>query len=196
VEVDQTYLDLGEDGNIATERPLTDEAVVNNSAITNWIMTFLEFYLAYKLASSEEAPQVLLLDRSLLTMVSSLIDDTRRRRIWKASALIGLEIEGETIDEVDIQQPRQLPEAPDHLYPHHYGGPEEAEGALGWPAGSGGVEAFPCLCFSTAQVDVLEEGFKGLVFVLSEEGEVVVERDGVRAWRMWFAGVMLVAWGV
>ena len=64
------------------------------------------------------------------------------------------------------------------------------------PAGSGGVEAFPCLCFSNAQVDVLEEGFKGLVFVLSEEGEVVVERHGARAWRMWFAGVMLVAWGV
>jgi len=102
VEVDQTYLDLGEDGNIATERPLTDEAVVNNSAIANWIMTFSEFYLAYKLASSEEAPQVLLLDRSLLTMVSSLIYDTRRRRIWKASALIGLEIDGETIDENDI----------------------------------------------------------------------------------------------
>jgi len=32
VEVDQTYLDLGEDGNVATERPLTDETVVNNSA--------------------------------------------------------------------------------------------------------------------------------------------------------------------
>jgi len=87
-------------------------------------MTFSEFYLAYKLASSEEAPKVLLFDRSLLTMVSSLVYDTRRRRIWKASALIGLEIDGETIDEVDIQQPRQLPEAPDRLHPHHYEGPE------------------------------------------------------------------------
>jgi len=25
-------------------------------------------------------------------------------------------------------------------------------------------------------------------------GEIEVDRDGARAWRMWFAGVMLVGW--
>ncbi|NVM22574.1 MAG: hypothetical protein HWN68_12445 [Desulfobacterales bacterium] len=102
VEVEQTYLELGENGNLTAEKLLTDEAVINNSTIANWVMTFSEFYLAYKLAGSEEPPQILLLDRSLLTMVSSLIYDTRRRRIWNASAFIGLETDGEKIDENDI----------------------------------------------------------------------------------------------
>jgi len=102
VEVEQTYLELGEGGELTAERPLTDEAVVNNSTVANWIMTLSEFYLAYKLATSEKPPNLILMDRSLLTMVSSLIYDTRKRRIWNASALIGMEIDGQTIDENDI----------------------------------------------------------------------------------------------
>jgi hypothetical protein len=102
VEVEQAYLELGEEGELTAEMPLTDETVVNNSTIANWIMTFSEFYLAYKLATSEEPPNMILMDRSLLTMVSSLIYDTRKRRIWNASALIGMEIDGQTIDENDI----------------------------------------------------------------------------------------------
>ena len=52
--------------------------------------------------------------------------------------------------QVDVECPGQLPEAPDLLHAHHYEGPEEAEGVPGRPAWSGGVEAFPCLCFSKA----------------------------------------------
>jgi hypothetical protein len=107
VEVDESYLKLGEDSKLTVEKPLTDETVVNNSTIANWIMTFSEFYLAYKLATSEEPPKIILLDRSLLTMVSSLIYDTRRRRIWDASALIGLEVNGEKIDVNDVLYNRQ-----------------------------------------------------------------------------------------
>ena len=51
---------------------------------------------------------------------------------------------------VDVEYPRELPEAPDLLHSHYYEGPEEAEGVPGWPAWSGGVEAFPCLCFGNA----------------------------------------------
>ena len=102
VEVDQTYLELGEDGNITAEKTLTDETIINNSTIANWIMTFSEFYLAHKLATQEKDLKILLMDRSLLTMVSSLIYDTRRRKIWDASAFIGLEVDGEKIDQNDI----------------------------------------------------------------------------------------------
>ena len=102
VEVEESYLKLGEDSKLTVEKPLTDDTVVNNSTIANWIMTFSEFYLAYKLATSKEPPKIILLDRSLLTMVSSLIYDTRRRRIWDASALIGLEVNGEKIDANDV----------------------------------------------------------------------------------------------
>lgn len=63
VEVEQTYLELGEGGELTTERPLTDETVVNNATVANWIMTFSEFYLAYKLATSEEPPNIIFLSR-------------------------------------------------------------------------------------------------------------------------------------
>ena len=45
-------------------RPLTDEAVINNASIANWTMTFSEFYLAYRLAKKSDM-KILLLDRSL-----------------------------------------------------------------------------------------------------------------------------------
>ena len=102
VEVDDRYLEAGEGGNLAAEKILDDEAIFNNSEIANWIMTFSEFYLAYKLASSENPPRIIFMDRSLLTMVSSLVYDTRKRRIWRSSALIGLKIGEEVIDEVDL----------------------------------------------------------------------------------------------
>ncbi|MBS7620055.1 hypothetical protein KEJ21_05360, partial [Candidatus Bathyarchaeota archaeon] len=102
VEVDERYLETGEGRSLTADKILDDEAIVNNSEIANWIMTFSEFYLAYKLASSENPPRIIFVDRSLLTMVSSLIYDTRRRKIWRSSALIGLKIGGEEIDEVDL----------------------------------------------------------------------------------------------
>ena len=51
---------------------------------------------------------------------------------------------------VDVEGSGELPEAPDLLHAHYYEGPEEAEGAAGRSAWSGGVEAFSCLCFGNA----------------------------------------------
>ncbi len=101
VGVEQAYMDLAGDGDITVEKPLTDEAVIDNASIANWIMTLSEFYLAYKLAKQNDV-KVLLLDRSLCTMHSSLVYDTRRRRLWNHCAILEYEIKGEKIDHNDL----------------------------------------------------------------------------------------------
>ena len=80
VDIEQAYMELAEDGDVTVERSLTDETVINNSSIANWIMTLSELYLAYKLAKQSDV-RILMLDRSLCTMHSSLVYDTRRRRL-------------------------------------------------------------------------------------------------------------------
>src|SRR5207237_652034 len=94
-EIDQSFIQPGEVSEISLTRPLTDEAIANNSTVANWIMTFSEFYLAYRLAREENGPRILLLDRSLATMLASLIYDTSRRKLWTTNgALFGLDVEG------------------------------------------------------------------------------------------------------
>jgi hypothetical protein len=101
VDVEQAYMELGEGGNVTVDMPLTDEAVINNSSIANWIMTFSEFYLAYKLAKQGDV-KILLLDRSLCNMHGSLVYDTRHRRLWNTCAIIGCEVKGVKVDENDL----------------------------------------------------------------------------------------------
>ncbi|MBO0888332.1 hypothetical protein J2P12_04445 [Candidatus Bathyarchaeota archaeon] len=106
-EIDQSFIQPGEVSEISLTRPLTDEAIANNSTVANWIMTFSEFYLAYRLAREENAPRILLLDRSLATMLASLIYDTSRRKLWKSNgALVGLEVDGLPIDINDLAYAR------------------------------------------------------------------------------------------
>src|SRR3989454_12434870 len=98
-EIDQSFIQPGEVSEISLTRPLTDEAIANNSTVANWIMTFSEFYLAYRLSREEDGPRILLLDRSLATMLASLIYDTSRRKLWKSNgALVGLEFDDVPID--------------------------------------------------------------------------------------------------
>ncbi len=102
-EIDQSFVQPGEASEISLVRPLTDESIANNSTIPAWIMTFSEFYLAYKLASDPDGPQILFLDRSLATTLASLIYDTSRRKLWKSNgALHGMDVDGETLDENDL----------------------------------------------------------------------------------------------
>ena len=106
-EIDQSFIQPGEVSEISLTRPLTDEAIANNSTVANWIMTFSEFYLAYRLAREENPPRILLLDRSLATMLASLIYDTSRRKLWKSNgALVGLDIDGLPIDINDLAYAR------------------------------------------------------------------------------------------
>ncbi len=102
-EIDQSFIQPGESTEISLVRPLTDDSIVNNSTIPTWMMTFSEFYLAYKLATKLGGPQILFLDRSLATTLASLIYDTSRRKLWKSNgALVGFEVEGEKLDEKDL----------------------------------------------------------------------------------------------
>jgi hypothetical protein len=129
-EIDQSFIQPGETSEISLARPLTDEAIVNNSTVANWIMTFSEFYLAYRLARDDNAPRILLLDRSLATMLASLIYDTSRRKLWKSNgALVGLEIDGLTIDINDLAYAR-----------HHLDNP-----ALDLPSPRGDYLRYRCL---------------------------------------------------
>ncbi|HVO36724.1 MAG TPA: hypothetical protein VMT01_00955 [Candidatus Acidoferrum sp.] len=108
-EIDQTFSESVQAGDIDPNKPLTDDSIVNNSTIANWIMTFAEFYLAYKLATdSEQNIRIILLDRSLSIERASLIYDTAKREVWKAkSSLIGYKIGNELIDVNDLTIARQ-----------------------------------------------------------------------------------------
>ncbi|HEX4919729.1 MAG TPA: hypothetical protein VFV92_03215, partial [Candidatus Bathyarchaeia archaeon] len=106
-EIDQSFIQPGETSEISLTRPLTDEAIANNSTVANWIMTFSEFYLAYRLATEQNGPRIILLDRSLATMLASLIYDTSRRKLWKTNgALVGLSIHGVPLDVNDLAYAR------------------------------------------------------------------------------------------
>ncbi len=89
--------------------PLTDESIVSNASIANWIMTFAEYYLAYKLAvDSEQKIDIILMDRSLSIERASLLYDTSRRELWKnKSNIIGYKIDNEPIDVNDLTIGRQ-----------------------------------------------------------------------------------------
>jgi hypothetical protein len=108
-EIDQTFSEPVQSGDINPYRPLTDESIINNATIANWIMTFAEFYLAYKLAvDPKQNTRILLLDRSLSIERASLIYDTAKRDIWKTkSSLIGYEIDDEPIDANELTIARQ-----------------------------------------------------------------------------------------
>jgi hypothetical protein len=102
-EIDQSFVQPGETSEMSLTRPLTDEAIANNSTIPNWIMSFSEFYLAYTLAREENGPRIILMDRSLANMLASLVYDTSRRKTWGSNgALLGLEIDGIPLDTNDL----------------------------------------------------------------------------------------------
>src|SRR5436853_953004 len=102
-EIDQSFLHPGESTEMSLAKPLTDEAIANNSTIPMWIMTFSEYYLAYKLATEPGGPRIIFLDRSLASSLASLIYDTSKRKLWKTNgALHGLDIGGIPVDINDL----------------------------------------------------------------------------------------------
>ncbi|RLI47312.1 hypothetical protein DRO69_00910 [Candidatus Bathyarchaeota archaeon] len=103
-EIDQTFFREEEPGELSLSRPLADQEIVDNSKIANWIMTFSEYFLAYKLATdSEENIKILLLDRAISGEVSSIVYDTAKRSYWSTNcAILGYEVDGTPIDENDL----------------------------------------------------------------------------------------------
>jgi len=103
-EIDQTFFDSRQPGEVSLGKPLMDEAIISNATIANWIMTFAEYYLAYKFATdTERNVRIILLDRSLSIERASLLYDTSKRELWEAkSSIIGYRVDGEPIDINDL----------------------------------------------------------------------------------------------
>jgi hypothetical protein len=61
----------------------TDQEIANNSMIANAIMTFGEYFLAYKLASNKtHSYRIILMDRGLSTDRAILLYETRKTEFW------------------------------------------------------------------------------------------------------------------
>ena len=101
LEIDQTFIREVHD-DVASVKPITDELIIDNTNISNVLMTFSEFYLAYKLALTKKY-NLILLDRSLSNSYTSFMFDTS---IWKlhnlSSALLGYKVDGLPIDINDL----------------------------------------------------------------------------------------------
>ena len=108
-DIDQTFFDIEQPEEISLGKPLMDGSIISNATIANWIMTFAEYYLAYKLATDpEQNIHIILLDRSLSIERASLLYDTSKYELWKAkSSIIGYKIDNEPIDVNDLTIARQ-----------------------------------------------------------------------------------------
>jgi len=108
-DIDQTFFDIQQPGEISLGKPLMDEAIISNATIANWIMTFAEYYLAYKLATDQNQNiRITFLDRSLSIDRASLLYDTSKRELWEAkSSIIGYKIDDEPVDVNDLTIARQ-----------------------------------------------------------------------------------------
>lgn len=108
-DIDHTFFSVEQPGEMSLGKPLVDEVIISNASIANWIMTFAEYYLAYKLVTdSEQNVRIIFLDRSLSNERASLLYDTSKRELWKAkSSTVGYKIDGEPIDVNDLTIARQ-----------------------------------------------------------------------------------------
>lgn len=110
-DVDTSYAAQEQPDEVNPAKPMTDEEIANNSLISNAIMTFSEYYLAYKIAADpNQKTHVILMDRSLSTERASLLYETRKTGFWKAkTALVGCRSSGGgiPIDKNDIIIARQ-----------------------------------------------------------------------------------------
>jgi hypothetical protein len=109
-EVDHTFSAQEQPNEINPSKPVTDEEIANNSMIANAIMTFSEYYLAYKIAADpNQTTHILLMDRSLSMERASLLYETRKTDFWNAkSTLLGYSASGdEPLDKNDLAIARQ-----------------------------------------------------------------------------------------
>ncbi len=109
-DVDQTFFEVSQPDEVSLGKPLTEESIINNATVANWIMTFAEYYLAYKLATdAEQNFRIILMDRSLSIERASLLYDTSKRALWEAkSNILGYEIDGEPIDINELTMARHF----------------------------------------------------------------------------------------
>jgi len=108
-DIDQTFFEVEQPGEISLGKPLRDEAIISNATIANWLMTFAEYFLAYKLATDpDQNIRIILLDRSLSIERASLLYDTSRSELWESkSSIIGYKVDDRPIDVNDLTIARQ-----------------------------------------------------------------------------------------
>ncbi len=105
-DVDQTVLENRQRAQSTITKPLTEQALVDNSTIASWIMTLSELYLAYQTVSTENV-RILFLDRSLANTRTSLMYDTSRKQRWKTEcAICDLDVDGTPFDVNEIELAR------------------------------------------------------------------------------------------
>jgi hypothetical protein len=108
-EVDQAFFAQGQPSEVSPNKVLTDEGIISNATIANSVMTFSEYYLAYKLAADPNRDtRIILLDRSLSVDRASLLYDTSKMEYWTAkSSLLGYKINDFALDVNDLAIARQ-----------------------------------------------------------------------------------------
>jgi len=94
--IDQTLLVRGEDGQIDSSVTYTDAWVVDNAAFADFLMGLAEFYLGYKLVSSDNPVDILLIDRIFSSEIASFYAETSdfRLSLEHECGLIGHKIDG------------------------------------------------------------------------------------------------------
>ncbi len=104
LDVDHSFSAVEQPSETSPGKAATDEEIANNSLIANAVMTFAEFYLAYKLAvDPAQNFQVLLMDRSLSTERASLLYESRKTSYWtEKSALVGCLVNEKKVDPNDL----------------------------------------------------------------------------------------------
>ena len=111
LDVELTYSAQEQPDEINPSKLLKDEDIYNNSLIANSIMTFSEYYLAYKLAvDSKQNLRIIFMDRSLSAERSALLYETRKTHFWNAkSAILGYKVDNldSPIDRNDLSIARQ-----------------------------------------------------------------------------------------
>ncbi|MEO0279132.1 MAG: hypothetical protein ABIM21_07700, partial [candidate division WOR-3 bacterium] len=100
-DVDQTFFKEKE-GEIALGKSLKDEEIIDNSQISNALMHFAEYFLAYSIAAEKKNVRLLLMDRTLSGDQAGLIGGIGKSgkdwEEWKSRcALIGYRFKGREI---------------------------------------------------------------------------------------------------
>ena len=101
-EIDHTLYDSNPNKKQRMMDILTEESILDNTNISNSLMTFSEFFLAYRLASTKKV-DLILMDGSLSNMSPSLLSDTSNKKNWiNDCSLLNYEIDNVPLDVNDF----------------------------------------------------------------------------------------------
>jgi hypothetical protein len=109
-QIDQTILVRSEDGEIDHSASYSDSWVVDNSAFADFMMGLAEFFLAYRLVSSDDPVNILLVDRVFSSEVASFYAETSdfRLNLNHECGLIGHKIDGKPFTKTEWIFSRKL----------------------------------------------------------------------------------------